>query len=151
MKKIGMKKPHTNWLKITGAKIQTVDGVAVAVYELTIDHAESPTLTAWAKHFREHYCLDSQIDRLRRGTKKSREQYLLDLVFPDKLEDFGPATRSGDFAEILIADLLESQMSSVNYFERPASIILSGAVEQGQGVIVVALRCRRAGIAVRRR
>ena len=110
MKKIGMTKPHTNWLKKTGAKVQTVDGVAVAVYELTIDHADSPTLAAWAKHFREHYCLDSQIDRLRRGTRKSREQYLLDLVFPDKSEDFGPATRSGDFAEILIADLLDSQM-----------------------------------------
>ena len=42
-------------------------------------------------------------------------------------------------------------VSSVNYFERPASIILSGAVEQGHEVIVVALRCRRAGIAARRR
>lgn len=95
---------------MTGAKLQTADGVAIAVYELDIDHADDPALTTWAKHFREHYCLDSQIDRLRRGTKKSRAQYLTDLVFPDKSEDFGPATRSGDFAEILIADLLESQL-----------------------------------------
>ncbi|HBO9041973.1 MULTISPECIES: Hachiman antiphage defense system protein HamA [Pseudomonadota] len=102
--------PHTAWLKKTGAKVQTADGVAVAVYELNIDHTNEPALTSWAKHFREQYCLDIQIDRLRKGTKKSRAQYLTDLVFPDKSEDFGPATRSGDFAEILIADLLESQL-----------------------------------------
>lgn len=101
---------HTAWLKKTGTKVQTADGLAVAVYELDIDYADGRALTSWATHFREHYCLDSQIDRLRKGTKKSRAQYLTDLVFPDKSVDFGPATRSGDFAEILIADLLESQL-----------------------------------------
>lgn len=102
--------PYTAWLKKTGAKLTTADGVAVTVYELNIDHSNSAVLTKWAKHFREHYCLDAQIDRLRKGTKKSRAQYLTDLVFPDKSKDFGPATRSGDFAEILIADLLETQL-----------------------------------------
>src|SRR5205085_1009214 len=52
-------------------------------------------------------CLDSQLDKLRGGTGKTRSQYLTDLCFPDAKEDFGPATRSGDFAEILAADLLE--------------------------------------------
>lgn len=101
---------HTAWLKKTKTKVQTADGVTVAVYELRIKHADASALTRWARHFREHYCLDAQIDRLRRGTKKSRAQYLTALVFPDKSEAFGPATRSGDFAEILIADLLESQL-----------------------------------------
>jgi len=107
-----MTKPtlHTAWLKKTRAIVQTADGVAIAVYELDIDHADGPALSRWAKHFREHYCLDAEIDRLRKGTKKSRVQYLMDLVFPDKSEGFGPATRSGDFAEILIADLLESKL-----------------------------------------
>ena len=73
------------------------------------DHDDDAALTEWAKHFREHYCLDSEIDRLRSGTKKTRAEYLTDLVFPGESNDFGPATRSGDFAEILIADLLESQ------------------------------------------
>ncbi|HEI6959916.1 TPA: DUF1837 domain-containing protein [Yersinia enterocolitica] len=102
--------PHTAWLKKTEAKVQTADGVSVAVYELNIDHTDNSTLTSWAKHFREQYCLDSLIDRLRKGTNKARAQYLTDLVFPDKSKDFGPATRSGDFAEILIADLLESKL-----------------------------------------
>lgn len=45
----------------------------------------------------------------RKGTNKSRGDYLTDLVFPDATDDFGPATRSGDFAEILVSDLLQSQ------------------------------------------
>lgn len=103
------RKSHTDWLKPIKGKLKTADGIAVNVFELDIDHADDPALMEWAKHFREHYCLDSLIDRLRRGTNKSRAEYLTDLVFPDKSDDFGPATRSGDFAEILIADLLESQ------------------------------------------
>jgi hypothetical protein len=47
------------------------------------------------------------IDSLRSGTGKSRAEYLRDLVFPGVDQGFGPSTRSGDFAEILIADLLE--------------------------------------------
>ena len=103
------KTSHTAWLKLTKSSLKTADGIAVTVFELDIDHDDGPTFANWARHFREHYCLDSQIDRLRKGTKKSRAEYLRDLVFPDKSDDFGPATRSGDFAEILIADLLESQ------------------------------------------
>jgi len=103
------RKYHTDWLKPTKGKLKTADGIAINVFELDIDHADDPTLMEWAKHLREHYCLDSLIDRLRRGTNKSRAEYLTDLVFPDKSDDFGPATRSGDFAEILIADLLENQ------------------------------------------
>jgi len=104
------KKMHTDWLVKTGQKVKTADGKAVDIYELQVDTADAVTLKAWAKHFREHYCLDSQIDDLRDGTKKTRAQYLNDLVFPDKLPGLGPATRSGDFAEILIADLLEYQL-----------------------------------------
>jgi hypothetical protein len=107
--KMATTKSHTAWLKLTKSNLKTVDGIAVKVFELNIDNDNDPALKGWAKHFREHYCLDSQIDRLRRGTNKSRTEYMTDMVFPDKSDDFGPATRSGDFAEILIADLLESQ------------------------------------------
>ncbi|MEH6800033.1 MAG: Hachiman antiphage defense system protein HamA [Halopseudomonas sabulinigri] len=101
--------PYAAWLKKAGHKVTTSDGVSVDVFELRIELDAAPILSAWAKSFREHYCLDAQIDRLRRGTGKSRAEYLTDMVFPDESHDFGPATRSGDFAEILIADLLESQ------------------------------------------
>lgn len=60
--------PHTVRLKKAGHKVKTSDGVSVDVFELQIDHSAVPILSAWAKSFREHYCLDVQIDRLRRGT-----------------------------------------------------------------------------------
>lgn len=64
-------------------------------------------LSEWAKHFREMYSKDELLDDFRSGTGLTRSEYLLKMVFPDKSEGFGPATRSGDFAEILVADFLE--------------------------------------------
>lgn len=64
-------------------------------------------LSEWAKHFREMYSKDELLDDFRNGTGLTRSEYLLKMVFPDKSEGFGPATRSGDFAEILVADFLE--------------------------------------------
>lgn len=102
--------PPSPWLSKVSGKFATGDGTAVTVYELSVDGSDEGALKAWAKRFREHYCLDAKLDRLRRGTGKSRADYLRDLVFPDAKDDFGPATRSGDFAEILIADLLEGRL-----------------------------------------
>lgn len=88
--------------------IRTHEGVEVDVYELQIDRLDKRARSSWAKHFREHYCLDFRIDSLMRGTPhKTRRDFLLNQVFPTK-EGFGPATRSGDFTEILIADFVES-------------------------------------------
>ena len=99
---------HSAWFNRAAQKPRTRDGRDVIVYELVVDASDEAALMAWAKHFRQHYCLDCKIDKLRKGTGKSRKEYLRGLVFPDAKDDFGPATRSGDFAEILIADLIES-------------------------------------------
>lgn len=104
------KKWHTDWLHKLDQQFKTADGQPITAYELRVDSGDAATLTSWAKHFRQHYCLDSQIDVLRDGTNKSRADYLNDLVFPDKSPGLGPATRAGDFAEILIADLIEYQL-----------------------------------------
>jgi hypothetical protein len=97
---------HLKWLKDTGKKITTADGIAVEIWELK--HKNDPAiLTAWAKHFRNHYCLDAEIDELRNGTGYSREEYLLELKFPDERVKPGPSIRSGDFGEVLVADYLE--------------------------------------------
>lgn len=63
-------------------------------------------LSAWAKHFRNHYCSDAEIDTLK-PSHLSRAEFLRTLVFPDARQDFGPATRAGDFCEILVADYVE--------------------------------------------
>lgn len=69
--------------------------------------ADAACLSEWASRFRQTYCPDSDIDILRAGTGKSRAEYLLDLVFPDKSTPPGPGVRSGDFAELLVSDYVE--------------------------------------------
>jgi hypothetical protein len=76
------------------------------VWELR-HQADAATLSGWAGHFRNHYCLDTQIDQLRNGTGYSRRDYLLDIKFPDATEAPGPSIRAGDFSEVLVADYLE--------------------------------------------
>jgi len=97
---------HLDWLKDTGKTLTTQDGIPIKIFELNHTNDEA-ILNSWAKHFRTHYCLDEDIDILRDGTGKSRAEYLHDLVFPDRSTHAGPATRSGDFGEILVSDYVE--------------------------------------------
>jgi len=99
-------KEHLKWLRKTNETVKSADGKTIAVWEFQVDSDEK-VLTAWAKHFRNHYCLDTQIDRLRQNTLHSRKEYLLSIKFPDKTAAPGPSVRAGDFAEILVADYLE--------------------------------------------
>ena len=97
---------HLSWLKRTNDKLQTVDGKSVEVWK--IEHQpDKADLKAWAKHFRNHYCCDSQIDRLVQGTGQTKAGYLNAIKFPDEKDAPGPSIRSGDFGEILAADFLE--------------------------------------------
>ena len=81
-------------------------GEACEVWELDVP-ADEVCLKDWAWRFRQTYCLDSDIDILRDGTGKTRAEYLIDLVFPDKTIAPGPGVRSGDFAELLVSDFVE--------------------------------------------
>lgn len=84
----------------------TVNGKQIEVYELALQEDED-VLNEWAAHFRDNYCNLEEIDFLRSGYGMTREEYLLNIKFPDKSRDFGPATRSGDFTELLVADYVE--------------------------------------------
>lgn len=86
--------------------IVTSEGKEVPVWTLSIPVDEA-LLSEWATHFRNHYCLDEELDALRDGTGLSRKDYLVELIFPDCSEAPGPAVRAGDFSEILISDYLE--------------------------------------------
>jgi hypothetical protein len=98
--------PHIEWFHKTAETFQTSDGKSVEVWELR-HLPEEKILSQWSKHFRNHYCLDEEIDELRDGTNLSRAEYLEQLVFPDEALAPGPSIRSGDFAEIIMADLIE--------------------------------------------
>jgi hypothetical protein len=87
--------------------LNTSDGHPVEVWELKVSPT-APCLPEWASHFRQHYCLDSEIDALRAGTGLSRKDFLIQIIFPDKSAGFGPRIRSGDFAEVLVSDYVES-------------------------------------------
>lgn len=86
--------------------ITTNTGQKITVYELNIEK-NIDTLAEWAKHLREHYCLDDEIDFLRLGTGLSREDYLSQIIFPDPKNGLGAAVMSGDFSEILVHDYIE--------------------------------------------
>ena len=81
-------------------------GETCQVWEIEVPKDEA-CLSDWAARFRQCYCPDGQLDLLREGTGKTRAEYLLELVFPDQTKALGPGVRSGDFAELLLADFVE--------------------------------------------
>lgn len=97
---------HTKWFVDTGERLTTADGKDVEVWEFQ-HQGDDEVLSAWAKHYRNHYCLDSEIDYWRKGYGFSRTEYLNNIKFPEPRAAPGPSIRAGDFGEVLIADFLE--------------------------------------------
>lgn len=100
-----MKPSYLDWL-IQEKQVTTSEGKQINVYELVIQNDEN-ILNSWAKHLREHYCADSDIDVLRTGFGLERKDYLRTIKFPDARTSPGPSVRSGDFTEILVADYVQ--------------------------------------------
>lgn len=95
---------HIKWLVDTGERLKTADGKNVEVWELQ-HQDDDDVLSEWAKHFRNHYCLDTEIDFLR--GKRTRSDYLINIKFPSRTSKLGPGIRAGDFGEILISDFIQ--------------------------------------------
>lgn len=96
---------HLQWLEDTGEKIKISCGKYVSVYKFSPVATDSETMIAWAKHFRNHYCSDDEIDILK-PSEMTKTDYLLQQKFPTKVAP-GPSTKAGDFTEILVADYLQ--------------------------------------------
>ncbi len=93
----------------TGNSIQTTDGLTIDIWRLEPSR-DQVTLSGWGKHFREVYSDPSITESLMEGTQySSRSEFYAALVFPDRTE-LGPATRSGDFGEILVSDYLQYRL-----------------------------------------
>jgi hypothetical protein len=97
---------HIGWFEDTGERIKTQCGRIVQVWQLKHE-ADDAAISAWAKHFRQHYCDDEMLSDLAKGTGKNKSDFLLDIKFPDAKISPGPSIRAGDFAEILVADYIE--------------------------------------------
>ena len=100
-----MKPQYLDWL-VSEKTVTTSEGKQIAIYELVVKKDEE-VLNSWAKHLREHYCADSEIDFLRAGFGLERDEYLREIKFPDESIRPGPSVRSGDFTEILVADYVQ--------------------------------------------
>ena len=96
---------HLTWLRDTGETIAISTGENVPVYEFSYDVSNKTIMSNWARHFRNHYCSDAEIEILKPNSM-TKSEYLLGLKFPGNSPGLGPSTRSGDFAEILVADYL---------------------------------------------
>src|SRR5690625_2792005 len=97
---------HVRWFKAKGKNITTTEGIDVEVLEFKHEGDEE-ILSFWAKHFRQQYCSDDDIDIMRKGYGYSRAEYLNEIKFPDSSLAPGPSIRAGDFSEILVSDYME--------------------------------------------
>ena len=100
-----MKPQYLDWLHLEKI-VTTREGKQIKVFELIIQDDED-ILNSWAKHLREHYCADDEIDVLRSGYGLGRKEYLEKIKFPDAQVAPGPSVRAGDFSEILVADYVQ--------------------------------------------
>lgn len=96
---------YINWYEKEGI-LQTGDGKEITVLKLN-SQDDDEILDEWADHFRSNYRTLEDLDFERAGTGKSREEFLIESVFPNTKQGFGPATRVGDFCELLLADYIE--------------------------------------------
>ena len=96
---------HIQWLQDTGNVLTLACGQEAKVFRFLHDVNDQVKMAAWAKHYRNHYCSDVQIDGLK-APGQTRADYLLSMKFPSATIAPGPSIRAGDFAEILVADYL---------------------------------------------
>ena len=96
---------YINWYE-EESELETTDGKKIQVLHLNyID--EEDALNEWAEHFRKNYRSIEDIDYMN-DEKELRSEYLINHVFPEEAGNrFGPATRVGDFSELLVADYIE--------------------------------------------
>lgn len=97
---------YLNWLKKVDQIILSSCGKPIEVYEFYYDINNDQIMSEWATHFRNHYCLDSEIDMLK-APNQTRTEYLKEIKFPTQIGGFGAQIRAGDFAEIFFSDFLQ--------------------------------------------
>lgn len=101
-----MERPsYIDWLvEETGITIK--DGIPIKCYKIDFKDDET-VLDEWALHVRRNYIEDEDLLIDAEINGKTVDQYLHDIVIPQKDEVLGPTSRSADITEILVCDLLE--------------------------------------------
>lgn len=96
---------YLKWIKKIGVE-QTRDNKKVDIFEFKYEYDDT-IMNSWAKHFRQQYCSDNDLDEESQANGLSKSEYLLQIKFPTEHVAPGPSIRSGDFAEILVADFIQ--------------------------------------------
>lgn len=96
---------YVNWF-VKESTVTLEDGAPISCYRLdyTMDEA---VYSEWALHLRQQYESDEELSESISATGMSVEEYLRAHVIPQKGDAFGPTSRSNDFTEIMVSDLLE--------------------------------------------
>ena len=95
---------YVRWL-IEETNIKLSDGTHIPCYRL--EHTkDEDVLNEWALHLRRHYESDESLRNSMAQLGISASDYLRDYVLPGSGR-LGASSRSGDFTEILVSDLLE--------------------------------------------
>lgn len=100
-----MSSSHIKYFK-KKSDLVTIQGKVVTIYELKIDQ-DVTIINEWARHLREEYCSDDDLEFLVPDTGLTYQEFLAQIKFPDPTIGIGAATMSGDFAEILVSDYIE--------------------------------------------
>lgn len=82
------------------------DGKPITCYKLAYEVNDN-IFNEWALHIRRHYESDEELAESLSATEMDAESYLREYVIPQKTDTFGPTSRSNDFTEIMISDLLQ--------------------------------------------
>lgn len=96
---------YINWF-VEKNNITLEDGVPISCYRLDYN-MDDDVYCEWALHLRQHYESNDELVESLDITKMDAEQYLRTHVIPQRSDPFGPTSRSNDFTEIMISDLLE--------------------------------------------
>jgi len=96
---------YINWF-VEESAITLEDGAPISCYRLDYK-LDNDVYCEWALHLRQHYESDDELKESLNITGKSVEEYLRTYVIPQKNDAFGSTSRSNDFTEIMVSDLLE--------------------------------------------
>ena len=101
-----MEKPrYIDWI-VEEKGIVINNNIPIECYKIDYVDDES-ILDDWALHIRRNYIEDEQLKEDADVNAMTIEDYLHDIVIPQKGESLGATARSADITEILISDLLE--------------------------------------------
>jgi hypothetical protein len=86
--------------------VELEDNIPITCYRLAYEIDEN-VFCEWALHIRKQYESDDELKKSVSATGLSIEEYLRKFIIPQTTDIFGPTSRSNDFTEIMISDLLE--------------------------------------------